>query len=195
MSTNKSELIFVLDKSGSMNGLESDTIGGFNSTIEAHKKLGSDVRVTTVLFDTNIELLHDRIDIEALSPLTTEQFQVGGMTALLDAIGVAIHKIRNVHKQTAPNHQPEQVIVVIITDGHENSSKEYLRKDIKKLIKHQQDKYGWEFLFLGANIDAVSEADSLGIHRDSSVQYDATAMGVALAWKQVTSYTANRRKK
>ena len=188
------ELVFIIDKSGSMNGLESDTIGGFNSNIEAHKKLGGDVRVTTALFDNEYELLHDRIDIQAISPMTGEQYQVGGMTALLDAVGETVHKIRKVQKQTAEEFRAEKVIVVIITDGQENSSSEYKQADIQKLIEHQQKKYGWQFLFLGANIDAFSEASNLGIPLDHALNYAADRVGVGFAWASVGASTAMLRK-
>ena len=188
------ELVFILDKSGSMSGLESDTIGGFNANIETHKKVGGDVRVTTALFDNNYELLHDRIDIQAISLITTEQYQVGGMTALLDAIGETIHKIRKVQKQTAEEFRAEKVIFVIITDGQENSSQEYKHADIKKLIEHQQKKYGWEFLFLGANIDAFDEARNLGIPIDHALNYVADRAGVGFAWASVGASTAMLRK-
>jgi uncharacterized protein YegL len=186
--------VFILDKSGSMSGLESDTIGGFNANIEIHKKLGGDVRVTTALFDNNYELLHDRIDIQAINPMTDEQYQVGGMTALLDAIGETVHKIRKVQKQTAEEFRAEKVIFVIITDGQENSSKEYKHADIKKLIEHQQKKYGWEFLFLGANIDAFDEARNLGIPLDHALNYVADRAGIGVAWASVGTSTSMLRK-
>ena len=188
------ELVFILDKSGSMSGLEDDTIGGFNANIESHKKLGGDVRVTTALFDNNYELLHDRIDIQAINPMTADQYQVGGMTALLDAIGETVHKIRKVQKQTTEAFRAEKVIFVIITDGQENSSKEYKYADINKLIEHQQKKYGWEFLFLGANIDAFDEARNLGIPLDHALKFDANHAGVGSAWASIGISTANIRK-
>ena len=183
------ELVLILDKSGSMSGLESDTIGGFNANIDSHKKLGGDVRVTTVLFNDQYELLHDRIDIQAINPMTTEQYQVGGTTALLDAVGETIHKIRNVQKQTADEYSASKVIFVIITDGQENASREYKHADIKKLIEHQQNKYGWEFIFLGANIDAFANARTLGIPIDHALNYAADHVGLGFAWAAVGTST------
>lgn len=182
MKKDSCELVFILDKSGSMGGLESDTIGGFNANLKAHRELGGDVRVTTVLFDTKYQLLHDRLDINAIAPMTEKEYQAGGGTALLDAVGETVHKLRNVQKQTAEEHRAEKVIFVIITDGEENSSREYRYCDIKKLIEHQQKKYGWEFIFLGANIDAFAEAGKLGIPLDHSAGYMADHIGVGFAW-------------
>jgi uncharacterized protein YegL len=182
MKKDSCELVFILDKSGSMSGLESDTIGGFNANLKAHKELGGDVRVTTVLFNDQYELLHDRIYIQAVAPMTEKEYQVGGMTALIDAVGETVRKLRKVQKQTAEEFRAEKVIFVIITDGQENSSREYRYADIKKLIEHQQKKYGWEFLFLGANIDAFDEADKLGIVADHAANFVANPAGVGAAW-------------
>jgi uncharacterized protein YegL len=165
-----------------MSGLESDAIGGFNANLETHGKLGGDVRVTTVLFDHNCELLHDRIDIHAIGPMTEKEYQVGGNTALLDAVGEMIHKIRNAQKQTAEELRAEKVIFVIITDGAENSSREYKQEDIKKLVERQQTKYGWEFLFLGANMDAFAEAGKIGVMADHAVSFISNHAGLGAAW-------------
>ena len=151
------ELVFILDRSGSMGGLESDTIGGFNAMLEKQRKLDGECRITTVLFDNRYELLHDRIDIRAVSPMTEREYQVGGSTALLDAMGRTIQKMVNVQKSTAEEYRAENVMFVIITDGEENSSREYSAQKVKAMIE-QEKKYGWEFIFLGANIDAVETA-------------------------------------
>jgi uncharacterized protein YegL len=189
MKKDSCELVFILDKSGSMSGLESDTIGGFNANLETHRKLGGEVRVTTVLFDDKYELLHDRIDIQAIAPMTEKEYQIGGGTALLDALGETVHKIRKVQKQTAEEFWAEKVIFVIITDGEENSSRKYKYADIKKLIEHQQRKHGWEFLFLGANIDVFAEADKLGIPLEHSYGYTADSAGLRDAYG-VTSFSS-----
>lgn len=180
MKTNLTELVFILDKSGSMGGLESDTIGGFNSMLRKQKEAEGECRITTVLFDNRYELLHDRIDINAVSEMTDEQYQVGGMTALLDAIGRTIHKIVLVQKNTAEEYRAEKVIFVIITDGAENASKEYTSKKVKKQIEQQKEKYGWEFVFLGANIDAVETAGRFGISADRAIDYVPDGKGTAL---------------
>jgi Uncharacterized protein encoded in toxicity protection region of plasmid R478, contains von Willebrand factor (vWF) domain len=194
MKKDSCELVFILDKSGSMSGLEGDTIGGFNANLKAHKELGGEVRVTTVLFDDKYELLHDRLDIKAIAPITEKEYQVGGTTALLDAVGETIQKIRNVQKQTAEEFRAEKVIFVIITDGQENSSREYKYADIKKLIEHQQTKYGWEFIFLGANIDAFDEAGKLGIPLDHASGFVADHAGVDIAWGLSACTTVELRK-
>lgn len=174
------ELVFILDKSGSMSGLESDTIGGFNSMLNQQKKLAGKCRVTTVLFNERMELLHDRIDLEALSPLTEEQYVAGGMTALNDAVGRTIKKIINVQKQTNEAYQADRVLFVIITDGYENSSREYTDSHIRNLIKKVQREYEWEVIFLGANMDANEVADNLGINEDYAVDYLADEEGTKL---------------
>jgi uncharacterized protein YegL len=193
MKKDSCELVFILDKSGSMSGLESDTIGGFNSNLKIHRELGGEVRVTTVLFDNEYELLHDRIDIQAIAPMTDKEYQVGGMTALLDAVGMTIHKLRKVQKQTAEDFRAEKVILVIITDGAENSSREYSYNDIRKLIEHQQQKHGWDFIFLGANIDAFEEAGRLGIPLDHASGYVASSVGVSAAYDMSARSTAMLR--
>jgi uncharacterized protein YegL len=180
MENNKTELVFILDRSGSMGGLESDTIGGYNSMLTKQKELPGDVTVTTVLFDDEYELLHDRINLDALKPITDKEYYVRGCTALVDAIGKTIQKIVNVQKSTGEPHRAEKVIFVITTDGLENASREYSAKQIKKMISKQQEKYGWEFLFLGANIDAVETAKSYGIRANRSANYVADSEGVNL---------------
>ena len=170
MKKNSTELAFILDKSGSMHGLEKDTIGGFNSMLEKQKAAEGECRVTTVLFDTDYTLLHDRIDIAAVRPMTEEDYCAGGTTALLDAVGTTIDKIRNVQKNSAEEGRAEKVLFVIITDGLENSSHEYSLKNVRSMIEEQR-KNGWEFVFLGANIDAVETAGDLGISRDLAADY------------------------
>ncbi|WP_298058585.1 vWA domain-containing protein [uncultured Campylobacter sp.] len=169
------EMVLILDKSGSMSGLESDTIGGFNSMIDKQKEAGVDAKVTTVLFDTNFKTLHDRADIKKVEKLTNKDYVASGNTALLDAVGDTINKISKVDDIYAKNRA---VLFVIITDGQENSSKEYSKAQIKKMISDKQEKYDWEFIFLGANIDAASEAESIGIQRSNAVKYQNNSEGV-----------------
>ncbi len=188
------ELVFILDKSGSMGGLESDTIGGYNSMLKKQQDIEGECRITTVLFDNNYELLHDRIDIKAVSPITEKEYYVGGTTALLDAIGRTIHKIDNAQKHTAEDYRAEKVIFVIITDGMENSSREYTAKKIKALIEKQKEKHAWEFIFLGANIDAVETAGSYGISADRAVDYLADSEGTELNFKVMSKAVASFRK-
>ena len=179
-NVNSSELVFVLDKSGSMSGLEADTIGGFNSMLAKQKEQQGTCRVTTVLFDNNYKLLHDRIDLAAVSPLTANDYLPGGSTALLDALGDTIHKIIDVQKSQSAEHRAEKVIFVIITDGQENSSRRFSAPEIKSLITSQQSEFGWEFIFLGANIDAVSTAARYGISEDRASRYVNDSKGVNL---------------
>lgn len=157
------EIVFILDRSGSMSGFEGDTVGGFNSTIERQKENDGKAFVSTVLFDNESEVIHDRVDIENIKPLTRKEFYVRGCTALYDAIGDAIHHIGNIHKYARKEDVPESTIFVIITDGMENASHKYTKSQIKAEIERQKEKYGWEFIFLGANIDSKETADSIGI--------------------------------
>jgi uncharacterized protein YegL len=180
MKKGLTELVFILDKSGSMSGLEADTIGGFNSMLSKQQATNGDCLVTTVLFDNNYELLHDRIDLKAVSPMTDKEYQVGGCTALIDAIGRTIHKIGNAQKNTANDYRAEKVMFVIITDGEENSSREYTTEKVKAQIERQKNKYGWEFIFLGANIDAVETAERFGISADRAVEYRSDSIGTKL---------------
>ncbi len=180
MKKGLTELVFILDKSGSMSGLESDTIGGFNSMLAKQKSVEGECRVTTVLFDHGYELIHDRIDINAISPMTDKEYQVGGMTALLDAVGRTVNKIGNAQKHTAEDYRAEKVMFVIITDGMENASREFTADKIKALIERQKEKYAWEFIFLGANIDAVETAGRYGISADRAVDYLADSKGTKL---------------
>lgn len=190
MKTTTTELVFILDRSGSMGGLESDTIGGFNAMLEKQRKVEGDCRITTVLFDNYYELLHDRLELNAVSPLTGEDYTVRGSTALLDAIGKTIHKIGNVQKHAKSEFRADHVLFVIITDGAENSSRHYSADQIKAQIRCQTDKYGWEFIFLGANIDAVETAGRFGIAPDRAVDYVPDSRGTALNFEVMSETVA-----
>jgi uncharacterized protein YegL len=187
MKKGLTELVFILDKSGSMGGLERDTIGGYNSMLTKQQAIEGDALVTTVLFDNNYELLHDRIDIKAVNPITEREYQVGGSTALLDAIGRTIHKIDNAQKNTAEDYRAEKVMFVIITDGEENSSREYTSDKVKAQIERQKSRYGWEFIFLGANIDAVETAARFGISRDRALDYVPDSKGTEINFKAMSA--------
>lgn len=186
MSKGYTEIIYILDRSGSMGGLESDTIGGFNSMMEQQKKTGEKAVVSTVLFDDVCEVIHDRVPIEKVEKMTDKQYYVRGCTALLDAVGGAIHHIGNVHKYAREEDRPEKTIVVITTDGMENASCKYSRDKIEKMVKRQQKKYGWEFIFIGANIDAYAEAQKYGIRRDRAVNYVCDDIGTANVYAGVS---------
>lgn len=190
---NATELVFILDKSGSMAGLESDTIGGFNSMLEKQKKVDGECRITTVLFDNRYELLHDRIDIRAVSPMTEKEYQVGGSTALLDAIGRTIQKLVRVQKNTAEEYRAENVMFVIITDGAENASREYSAAKVKAMIEEEKTKCGWEFVFLGANMDAVETAGRFGISADRVADYVPDEAGTALNFAMMSDAVAGFR--
>lgn len=190
MKTNRTELAFILDRSGSMCGLEADTIGGYNAMLEKQKKEAGEAIVTTVLFDDQYELLHDRIDLRGIAPITDREYYVRGSTALLDAIGKTIQKIANVQKRTAPELRADRVLFVITTDGHENASREYSYSKVKALVERQKKQYGWEFLFLGANIDAIATAQRFGIEADRAVDYHADGEGTQLNY-QVLSETVS----
>ena len=187
------ELVFILDKSGSMGGLETDTIGGYNSMLAKQQEVEGECHITTVLFDNNYELLHDRIDIKAVSPISEKEYQVGGSTALLDAIGRTIHKISNAQKHTADDYRAEKVMFVIITDGEENSSREYSAEKIKAQIERQKEKYGWEFVFLGANIDAIETAGRFGISADRAQNYHSDSEGIELNFRVMSEVVAEYR--
>ena len=177
MKNNITELVFILDKSGSMAGLESDTIGGFNAMIEKQKKLDGKCYVSTVLFSNAAEVIHDRVDINEVKPLTEKEYSTYGCTALLDALGGAIHHIGNVHKYAREEDRPEKTLFVITTDGMENASRHYSSDRVKQMIERQKSRYGWEFLFLAANIDAVETAERYGIRRERAANYNATKKG------------------
>lgn len=195
MKKGLTELVFILDRSGSMSGLEKDTLGGFNSMLKKQKEIEEECYITTVLFDHHYKLLHDRINLKGVSLMTEEDYQVGGSTALLDTIGKTIHKISNVQKNTHKDYRAEKVMFVIITDGEENASREFTSHDIKAMIEQQKKEFGWEFIFLGANIDAVETARGFGIDADRAQNYFADARGTTLSYlamnKAVTSLRKN----
>jgi len=193
MKKGSTELVFILDKSGSMSGLEADTIGGYNSMLAKQQAMEGDCRITTVLFDSNYELLHDRIDIKAAGQITDKEYQVGGRTALLDAVGKTIDKVANAQKHTAKDYRAEKVLFVIITDGEENSSREYSAEKVKAQIERQKTKHGWEFIFLGANIDAVRTAGRLGIASDRAVDYVFDSVGTILNFAAMADAVATFR--
>ena len=186
MKKNLTEIVFILDRSGSMAGLEDDTIGGFNAMIEKQKKEQGEAFVSTVLFDNISEVIHDRVDIQKIEPMTRKDYYVRGCTALLDAVGKAIHHIGNVHKYAREEDRPEKTIFVITTDGMENASHQYSYKDLKRMIERQKEKYGWEFLFLGANIDAAKEAARFGINADRAANYHADRQGTGVIYETVS---------
>ena len=179
------EMVFIIDKSGSMAGMEEDTVGGFNAMIEKQKKLDGKCYVSTVLFSNRSSVLHDRIDIQKIEPLTEREYCVGGGTALLDAIGGAIHHIGNVHKYARNEDVPEHTIFVITTDGMENASCEYDSERVKQMIRRQEERYGWEFLFVAANIDAVETARNIGICRERAANYKQTREGTHKVYEAV----------
>lgn len=193
MKKNITELVFILDRSGSMSGLESDTIGGFNAMIEKQKKQDGECIVSTVLFDDENRVIHDRVSLDEIKPMTEDDYFVGGCTALIDAIGGAIHHIGNVHKYARPEDVPENTIFIITTDGQENASHRYSSDKVKKMIERQKDKYGWEFLFIGANIDAVETAKRYGIDRNRAVNYNADAQGTSVLYETVSKAVCNVR--
>jgi uncharacterized protein YegL len=177
MKKDLTEMVFILDKSGSMSGLEADTIGGFNSMIEKQRKLDGQAKISTVLFNHQVNVLHDRVDIQKINNLTLHDYEVSGMTALLDALGHSITKIRHAYADTLREDRPSKVVFVITTDGMENASKEYTYKDIKNLIEKSKKDYDWEFIFLGANIDAIDEARKFGINPDFAANYHSDKEG------------------
>ena len=193
MKKNLTELVFILDRSGSMSGLENDTIGGFNAMIEKQKKEPGDAYVSTVLFDNETEVIHDRVDIKKIELLTDRDYYVRGCTALLDAVGGAIHHIGNVHKYAREEDRPEKALFVITTDGMENASRKYSYDRVKMMIQRQQDKYGWEFIFLGANIDAAKEAARFGISEDHAANYHADSAGTAVIYEAMNEVVGNVR--
>ena len=183
MKKNLTEIIFILDRSGSMSGLEADTIGGFNSMIEKQKKADGEAMISTVLFDNVSEVIHDRVSVLDIQPMTDKDYTVRGCTALLDAIGGAIHHIGNIHKYARAEDVPEHTLFVITTDGMENASRLYNAERVKQMIERQKARYGWEFLFLGANIDAVETARHFGIGADRAVNYHSDSAGTQLNYE------------
>ena len=186
MKKNLTELVFILDRSGSMAGLESDTVGGFNAMIDKQKKAAGEAIVSTVLFDNISVVIHDRVDVQKIEPMTGEQYAVCGCTALLDAIGGAIHHIGNVHKYARNEDVPEKTMFIITTDGMENASRRYSAERVKQMIERQKAKYGWEFMFLGANIDAVETAGRIGIDANRAVNYHSDSKGTRLNYEVVS---------
>lgn len=193
MKKNLTEIVFILDRSGSMSGLEADTIGGFNSMIEKQKREAGEALISTVLFDNLSEVIHDRVPIGRVEPMTDREYYVRGCTALLDAIGGAIHHIGNIHKYAREEDVPEHTLFVITTDGMENASRRYDSETVKKMIERQKAKYGWEFLFLGANIDAVETASRFGIGADRVVNYHSDHQGTQLNYEVLSAAVSTVR--
>ena len=193
MKKNLTEIVFILDRSGSMAGLEKDTIGGFNAMIEKQKGEPGEALISTVLFDNETEVIHDRVDIRKIGLLTDREYYVRGCTALLDAVGGAIHHIGNVHKYAREADRPEKTLFVITTDGMENASRKYSYEKVKSMIQRQKEKYGWEFIFLGANIDATKEAARFGINADRAANYHADHQGTAVIYEAVSEAVCSVR--
>ena len=181
------ELVFILDRSGSMSGLESDTIGGFNAMIAKQKKEEGEAYVSTILFDNVSEVLHDRINLKEIPKMTSKDYTVRGCTALIDAIGGAIKHIGNIHKYARPEDVPAHTMFIITTDGQENASHRFSSDEVKKMIENQKEKYGWEFLFIGANIDAVETAARFGIERNRAVNYNADSKGTQILYETLSA--------
>lgn len=186
MKKTLTEIVYILDRSGSMSGLEADTIGGFNSMIEKQKQTGEKAYVSTVLFDDRTEVIHDRVPIEKVNKITNKEYFVRGSTALLDAVGGAIKHIINIHKYAREEDRPDKTIFVITTDGMENASMNYNYNQVKKMIEKEQKEYGWEFIFIGANIDACAEAERFGIRRERAVNYIHDDRGTKLIYEGVS---------
>lgn len=187
------ELVFILDRSGSMAGLEKDTIGGFNSMLEKQKRESGEALVSTVLFDNYSEVLHDRVPIANVPLMTQHDYNVKGCTALLDAVGGAIHHIGNIHKYAREEDRPDKTLFVITTDGMENVSRQYTYEHVRRMIRRQKEKYGWEFLFLGANIDAAEEAARFGIQEEYAVNFHSDRIGTALNYEVISETICNVR--
>ena len=185
MKKDLTELVFILDKSGSMAGLEADTIGGFNGMIERQKKQAGEALVSAVLFSDESTVIYDRVDLRKIEPMTDKQYDVGGGTALIDAIGGAVHHIGSVHKYAREEDRPEHTVFVIITDGMENASHRYSAARVREMVQRQKEKYGWEFLFLGANIDAVETAAHFGIREERAVTFRSDPIGQRLNYQEV----------
>ena len=193
MKKNFTEIVFILDRSGSMAGLEEDTIGGFNGMIRKQLNEEGEAVVSTVLFDHHTEVIHDRVDIRHIRPMTRNDYYVRGSTALLDAVGKAIHHIGNVHKYAREEDRPENTLFVITTDGMENASREYTYDKLKAMIQRQKETYGWEFIFLGANIDAAREAARFGISEELATNYHADSVGTAVIFEAVNEAVCSVR--
>ena len=186
MRNNLTEIVFILDRSGSMAGLEADTIGGFNSMIEKQRRREGEAYISTVLFDSHPEVIHDRVPLREVPPLTAEEYCVGGMTALLDAVGGAVHHIGNIHKYAREEDVPGKTVFVITTDGMENTSRNYTYEKVRAMIEQRKEENGWEFLFLGANIDAAAEAARFGIRPDRAANYHADRRGTGVIYNSVS---------
>ena len=186
-NNNLTELVFILDKSGSMSGLESDTIGGFNSFIKKQKQADGKCFVSTVLFAGGSEVLHDRVSLDKIEPLTEKDYQPIGCTALYDALGNAIKHIANIHKYARKSDVPDNTIFIVITDGYENASRFFTHARLKALVDKEKEKYGWEFLFIGANIDAEQAAVNIGISRERAVNYTADSQGTAVVFDAISA--------
>ena len=193
MKKGLTELVFILDESGSMSGMESDTIGGFNSMIDKQRREEGEAYVSTVAFANGSRVIHDRARLDEVAPLTRRDYTPGGCTALLDALGGAIHHIGNVHKYARPEDVPEHTVFVITTDGLENASHRYSRREVRAMVERQKARYGWEFLFLGANMDAIAAAEDIGISRDRAVKYVSDAQGTALNYRVVSDTICRMR--
>ena len=193
MKKNLTEIVFILDRSGSMAGLEKDTIGGFNAMLEKQKREAGDAFISTVLFDNTCDVIHDRMDIQKVAPITEKEYFVRGCTALLDALGGAIHHIGNVHKYAREEDRPEKTLFIITTDGMENASRRYSYEKVREMIRRQEETYGWEFLFLGANIDAEAEAARYGIRPEQAVNYHADSKGTSIVYEAVSDAVCSVR--
>ena len=187
------EIVFVLDRSGSMHGMEEDTIGGFNSMLEQQKAESGDAVLSAVLFSSSVRVLYDRVDLNDVPPLTEKDYRVGGGTALLDAIGGAVHHIARVHRRLPEESRPGKTVFVIITDGMENASRHYSLRKVREMVEHEQEKYGWEFLFLGAELDSIRAARSYGIRADRAARYTRDRRGTELNYRVVSETIANVR--
>ena len=193
MRENLTEVVFILDRSGSMAGLESDTIGGFNSMLEKQKKEEGEAYISTILFNNHSHVLHDRVEIEKIKPMDENQYYVGGGTALLDALGYAIHHIGNVHRYAREEDRPEKTMFIIMTDGEENASGRYTYDDVKRMVERQKKEYDWEFLFLGANIDAIKAASRFGIGANRAVNFECDSKGTQLNYETVSKVVSGYR--
>ncbi|MBQ1575780.1 MAG: VWA domain-containing protein [Oscillospiraceae bacterium] len=195
MNNDLTEIVFILDRSGSMAGLEDDTVGGFNAFVEKQKKTEGEAVLSAVLFSNDSEVIYDRVDIQKIEPMTDAQYRVGGCTALLDAIGGAVHHIKNVHKYAREEDRPAKTVFVITTDGMENASRTYSYEEVQRMVKHEQERHGWEFLFLGANMDAIAAARSFGIREDRAVRYKRDPAGTALNYDVVGGAVSSIRRR
>lgn len=193
MKKDLTELVFILDRSGSMSGLESDTIGGYNGLLDKQRNEVGEAVITTVLFDDKYELLHDRINVKGVAPITNKDYFVRGMTALLDAVGKTIVKIESAQAHTTEDERPEKTLVVITTDGMENASREFTKNKVKEMVERMQKNHGWEFIFLGANIDSVKTAGGIGIRADRTANYHADSIGTAQNFCTVSAVASNLR--